>query len=133
MSKNTYSFGEILRGWLETRHLTPRQAAGTLGVSHMTIYNWMAGNLPPKPRVPSLAIAFGMAAEDLVQIVDRARVRAHQHGPKQPAVQRGGHRRGAVHQLEQVSKRNRDSSAHATIVASGRCASTESVVKTMRK
>ena len=67
-------FSALYRQYLEQQGLTANSAAPRLGISHQTSYHYAAGlSLPPRTRVPALALAMGLPLADLSAAVDADR------------------------------------------------------------
>ncbi len=73
LSNKTDSFAHVLAKWLAGQGATPREAAPVLGVSHMAIYRWLHGGLPPSTRIPALAALMGVDRAALCATVAAAR------------------------------------------------------------
>ncbi len=68
LSQKTEPFAAVLAAWIQTKRVTAAEAATVLGVSHQTVYNWLAGALPPRTRVPALALTLGVPVARLMRV-----------------------------------------------------------------
>ena len=67
-------FAALFTAWLQAQGLTANGSAARLGISHVTAYNYAAGtSLPPRTRLPSLAIAMGVDLAELTAAVEADR------------------------------------------------------------
>lgn len=65
---------KILGNWLNSNDLSVNAGAARLGVSWATLDRWMsAGSMPPRTRLPALAITLGIPVEQLAKLVARER------------------------------------------------------------
>lgn len=70
-------FAALYRAWMTRAGINRHQAATALGIAPSTSYEYAAGtSLPPRTRLPSLAIAMGVTVADLTAAVDADRARA---------------------------------------------------------
>ena len=70
-------FASLYRRWMEAQGLTANAAAPKIGVSHQTSYEYAAGtSLPPRTRLPALALALGIPLDDLTRAVEADRAAA---------------------------------------------------------
>lgn len=80
-------FASLYRRWMEAQALTANAAAPKIGVSHQTSYDYAAGkNLPPRTRLPALALALGIPLDDLTRAVEADRATATTPSTAAPAA-----------------------------------------------
>lgn len=79
LSQKSESFAHLLAQWMErggyeSASVRGRTEAGRrLGLSHQTVANYLAGDLPASTRVAVLAAGLGVGARKLGAIIDRQR------------------------------------------------------------
>ena len=78
----------VLARWLKARGLSPAEGAPLLGVSHQTVYTWLEGGLPPKSRIPGLAVALGVPEDRLRRVIRRDRAARKRAAAEQTVPER---------------------------------------------
>jgi transcriptional regulator with XRE-family HTH domain len=77
------AFELILSNWLQSRGLSPEQAAPELGVGHVAIYAWLNGEYQPSnTKIPVLSRALQVPDDRLRAAIELSRRRRKTRKPR---------------------------------------------------
>lgn len=69
-----FPFQRFFNEWMATAKVTEADAGRAMGCSPWTVQGYRSGkSLPPNPKVPTLAVVFGIPEADLLNILLRDR------------------------------------------------------------